>query len=354
MIYLYNYIFLFALGGVGDFKYKKFFLVCFLFYLFFIVGFRGEIDPDFLNYKKIFDLAPSLYFGISDVIDFSKSMGFELIYIFLVSVIKYLNLEFYWVNVVFSFFSTLFIYKISILLNKKINLNLFYCSMVIYANSLIGIFVQIRFGLAALIVFYALILAFNKSYLTSVVWALISCFIHSISFFYFPVVFLYFVFSRVNFNKKIIFCGLVFLFCLIPLLNISENLSILFYMINERYSDYDAFGTGNYYGVMLRVAIIIFFIFLLDFSRLSDLEIGLLFLTVLSVLFWVLSLEMAILYRLGVLAEFGYVVFLSKGRYKSKYYYYLCFVVLTGLLLSRVIAASSDLNFYETIFRRYW
>ena len=124
---------------------ERFFFVFALFFLFIVVSFKGNVDLDYYSYQTLYDIVVEAVEGFP--YSSNESLRFEKGFLLLLTVLKELELQFNFIFVFYAFFTSSFIFLICRSLTS-ISANVSF--VFLYSVSFIGIWVQIRFGLASL------------------------------------------------------------------------------------------------------------------------------------------------------------------------------------------------------------
>lgn len=320
------------------------------FYLFFIIGFKGAVDSDYVSYEFLLYNAPSFKDGLVGINKFSQDYGFELGLTLLNVTLKSLSFELYWFYSIIAFISVYCIYKVSIKNSIK---SCFLTFLFIYITSFIGLWVQIRFGLATLASMVSFFLFFEGKKKSSAFFIVLAFLFHSIVFSILIPIAIYMLFNRVGLNKKKLSILLLFssIFVFIDFSSIINN--VLFFF-NTRYEAYSLEEAGDISSYFIRLCFFIVMLLLIkgklsDFSRIDGFLISLVFS---SVIIFVLATQVTILYRLGVFFELGYIVFLKRSSYVSKSNYFFGLFSIFLMLGYRMLSLENEvLPYYNLLFQ---
>lgn len=327
--------------------YKRIFLLVISFYVFFIIGFKGEVDSDYASYEFLLYNAPTFKEGLAGINKFSQDYGFEFGLTLLNVTLKSLSLKLYWFYSIIAFVSVYCIYKVSI---KNSVQSCFLTFLFIYITSFIGLWIQVRFGLATLASMMSFFLFFEGKKKLSYFFIILAFLFHNIVFSAAIPLIVYLLFNRVGFNKIKIIIFLVFssFFVFIDFSSILNTVLVLF---ASRYEAYSFEEAGNISSYFIRLGFFIVML-LLAKGRLSDfreVDRFLISMVFSSVIIFILATQVTILYRLGVFFELGYIVFLKRSSYISRTNYFFGLCVMFVMLGYRAVSLENEILPYYSV-----
>lgn len=327
--------------------YKHIFLLFICVYLVFIVGLKGDVDPDYVSYEFLFNSSPVLSDGFPAIKRYSDEYGFEFGLTVINVILHSMSLDLYWFFSIIALISVYCIYKISI---KNINSNCFLTFSLLYSISLVGLWIQVRFGLACLAALLSILFYFEKNKLASLFFITISFMFHTIVFSIFIPIAIYFLFGKIGFNKKYMITILLIMSTFI-FIDFSTVLNAVLLIFNDRYGAYSLGESGNILSFYVRFA---FFVVMLIITKnkvheSTNADKFLLSMIFSSVIIFILATQVTILYRLGVFFELGYIYFLRRTSYGSIYNYYFGLLMIIILLLYRMTGFESEVLPYYNI-----
>ena len=337
------------LCAIGSFLkmplYRKLFLFFISFYLFFILAFKGSVDSDYNNYQFLLENSPTFDDGLAGINAFSRDYGFEFGLTLLNLTLNSLGVGLHGFYSFFAFISVLCIYKISLKNN-----NSFLVFSLLYVISFIGLWVQVRFGLACLLSFLASLSYFEGRKKLSFFLFLSSLIFHNITFSLIIPVFIFLFFNKIGFRKDYILYVLM-LFSVFLFFDLSWLLELVLIFFNTRYEAYFFEDTGSVSSYYIRLC---FFIAMLILIKKNLFDIGgrdkfLLSMVVSSVLIFIFASQITIFYRLGVFLELGYIFFLNRYIYVSKYNYIFGVFVIILMLFYRIHDSLGEIKPYFSV-----
>lgn len=311
------------------------------------VGLRGgDVDDDYYSYIKYFELAPTLSNFASDLPSYEEQTsgvekGFSLVASLLASVGGSPEAGIF----AFALVNFLFLYWII----TKYSINYCYSLFIYYCLFLPTFFTHIRFSLALVVGFYALmrLLVYRRKLLS---WLLLvaSPFMHIAAIIFIPTIIAYRFMKRV----KIIHFGVVALLLssLFLFVDFSAIIGGILSYIGGRYEFYVGAGTGSIVSAALRVLFL--FLFLLGFkgvyiTKFSEENLRapsssafniVFFVYCLSTLVWSIGWQVDVLYRLGLALQFSMVLLVP---------YYIYYRAKQSLMSYVLVGASAGLfNIY--------
>lgn len=241
--------------------YKKHILLLFLFLISLVVTFRGG-TRDTYNYKNVFENINS--YDMTSISGFYLDSGMEIGYGYLSYIIYYFWGDYHWVFFSVSFLTLFCLYRLVV----EFHIRYLYFILIYLTNYFFFMqqFMQIRQGLATVLVLYGSILFMKKSYKFAIILLASSIFFHqsAIAFLGF---FLFYYFFKVFFERNVnnislylsLFVFLIFLFR-----------SIL-YLIPTLFIRVEAYSESDYAQVLSPFRLtslrfyILYFIFILIF-----------------------------------------------------------------------------------------
>lgn len=311
------------------------------------VGLRGgDVDDDYYSYIKYFELAPTLSNFASDLQSYEEETsgvekGFSLVASSLASVGASPEAGIF----IFALVNFLFVYWII----TGHSINYCYSLFIYYCLFLPTFFTHIRFSLALVVGFYAVMrLLVYRRKLLSWLLLLISPFMHIAAIIFIPTIVAYRLMSRV----KIIHFGVVALLLsgLFLFVDFSAIIGGVLSYVGGRYEFYVGAGTGSIVSAALRVLFL--FLFLLGFkgvymTRFSEENLRappssgfniLFFIYCLSTLVWSIGWQVDVLYRLGLALQFSMVLLVP---------YYIYYKTKQSIVSYVLVGASAGLfNIY--------
>jgi hypothetical protein len=330
------------------------------------VGLRGgDVDDDYYSYIKYFELAPTLSNFAGDLQHYEEETsgvekGFSLVASLLASVGASPEASIF----IFAFVNFLFLYWII----SRHSINCFYSLFIYYCLFLPTFFTHIRFSLALVVGFYALmrLLVYRRKLLS---WFLMlaSPFMHVAVVIFIPAIVAYRLMSRIkiiHFGVAALLLSSLFLF-----VDFSAIISGVLSYIGGRYEFYVGAGTGSIVSAALRVLFLLLFLLgfkgvcITRFSR-GDFRAPpssgfniLFFIYCLSTLVWSIGWQVDVLYRLGLALQFSMVLLVPYYIYhqtKQSLVSYVLVGASAGLLniyfLYALAGGVSVLGDYHTIF----
>ncbi len=325
-----------------------FFLYVFLIFIFILTGFKGNIDPDYLNYKIYYDLIPGFDSLNEGRIDNIKTLTshVEPAIIYGMSALKTLGLGFQYFYIVSSAFFVFFIYKLSIYFKGQECL----VGLVLYCFYLQPFFIQVRYFIGVLCGLICIMEYMRKEHISKkfIVYFIVGLLFHTVIVFSLPIVF-YKIFK--GYLLKYIYISL-----LLPISLLFINIDYLLQFtpfISERYVNYmnvaNEQNVGNIFSFIVRESLVLFLITLLyisnrfSFSSTFDNEKSKpLFLMIFMMLVvWAFAWRFGMLYRIALLFEFGWLFFLIQK--KKDFYFFFCAIIISSYMLIRLYTGLSEL-----------
>ncbi len=323
---------------------ERYFFVSALFFLLIIVSLKGSVDLDYYSYQTLYDIVV----GTTEKFPYSsnENLRFEKGFLFLLAVFKEFELQFNVIFVFYASFASVFVFLICRSLTS-ISMNVSF--VFLYAVSFIGIWVQIRFGLASLGLLLSVIYFIKSKYVKSFFVYLFSLLTHNIVLAVLIPVFFYIILNRFRFSKLFIF----FVFLIIsPLVFFDfavffENLLVFF---NDRYAGYINESAGSISSYFIRMVLFLTMLFLIrkDLFQMSVLSRFLLSMAFSSVLIFLIASKITIFYRLGVVFELGYLMFFMRENYSSKDKYIVSLFIMFVFILYRFLDVPTIVEPYKT------
>lgn len=322
--------------------------------LFILVGFKGEVDKDYLNYLDLFELAPKFSSNFFDeFINYYNEANFEFGFLLLNSICTSLDLGFGVVYLFFSFFSCLAIFHIC----NLISTNKFFVFIFLYMASFLGLWVQVRFGMASLLAMLAAIFWVNKKFYVSILLIIFAVSFHwSVLAVIFPLS-LYFLIDRGIFSQRSIVLFVISISFLFVFIDVKSNLMLLLNLFASRYDSYTDSGGGGALIYYYRLLVLLVLLHLTDQLSISDNDTSLdhssliLFcFCLVSLFFWSLAWQLEILYRIGVFLEFGYCFFLIRFRYINSARYVVGISLVSFVFTWRWLTSIDELLPYSVSF----
>lgn len=320
-----------------------------LFFIYVMTAFKGNIDPDYLNYKYYFDIIPKITelneFTLLKVRESTSNVEISLIYLF--SFLKFLHID-------FQFFYIIILFIIIILINK---LSYYFpCKslylLIVYCFYFQGLFIFVRYQVGALC---ALLIIFNyaeknKISKNSIFYFILGVSFHSITIFCIPALILFKLRKIILKNYLILLTVPIFIsqFDLTLLLKIAT-------IINPRYIDYiDNYHViGSISSLLIRETLMFFLLFLvyLDKRRIKEVVknnvlLMQLLLLLLLLFIWSIAWRVGILYRIALLYDIAWIFFFSlilKNRLLNN----IKNITLILYLLLRLKTGISELSTYS-------
>ncbi|HCN41944.1 MAG TPA: hypothetical protein DIS95_06035 [Proteus vulgaris] len=320
-----------------------------LLYIYIITAFKGNIDPDYLNYKYYFDIIPEITklndFTLLQIKESTSNVEISLIYLF--SFLKFLHIDFQFFYITILFIIVVLINKLSYYFPYK---SLFL--LIIYCFYFQGLFIFVRYQVGALC---ALLVIFNfseknKININSIFYFILGISFHSITIFCIPALILF------KFRKTILKNYLILL--IIPILISQFDLTILLKiatLINPRYIDYiDNYHIiGNISSLLIREGLILLLLILVYLDKKmiiktikNNVLIMQLLLLLLLLFTWSIAWRVGILYRIALLYDIAWMFFFSVTL-KSKLLNKIKNTILILYLLLRLQTGVSELSTYS-------
>ena len=341
-LYLLPFYFPLLLGSV--FPKAKGLLVFVGFFLILLIGFKSDVDKDYVNYEYLYNSVPSIMDGYSAFAASVKELNIEAGFLLLVSMLKAFELGLSAVFFVVGGISTGLLYYCS----KKLNGNIFLIFAFLYSVSFIGLWVQIRYGLASVALLSAFILFSEKKYIIAILWVLVSMLFHGLGSIAFVVIAVFFCIDKIRLKKSQIAVLIAFVAVCLSLLEPRGVLVDAMGLLNDRYSDYAYDIEGSRLSFYARMVLFLVLVNLIQLGLVRD-RMGVMLLTmvVLSLLAWSVAWSIGILYRVGTFLEMGYSLFLLRGYYASGRNYVLAVILLVVLSTWRIYIAVGELSNYQ-------
>lgn len=319
-------------------------------YLFLIISFKGDVDLDYVSYKILLENAPKISDGLNGIHSYSNEYSFEIGLTLLNIFLNTFNVGLYGFYGFIAFFSIYAIYNISVIRNQS---NCLFVFCLLYVFSFIGLWVQVRYGLACLISLLAIIYFFEGKVKKSIFLILFSMMFHKITLSLFIPFFLYFLFNKIGFKKKyilfllVIFSGLLYV-------DFSIFLKMILIFFNDRYDVYSSEDAGSKLSYFTRLIFLFIMLMLVkkNISDIKNIDKFLVSMVVSSVLIFVFATQITILYRLGVFFELGYIFFLKRTLYGSKFNYNAGVFVIFLMLFYRFLKFEGEVLPYYSILLR--
>lgn len=316
-------------------------------FLAFIVGMGVNVGADYPAYMLMQASSPSLFDSNfkQEFILFYEENGMEIIFTFFTVLIKTLGLNDQYIFLLMSTLSSFFIYKIC----KKFNIQIaFVVFLAIYLLTFSGLWTQIRYGLAILMVFYACIIFAEKKYFPALLLVALAAGIHSISLAIFIVLLSYEVLRRINVSIPIIALAVLFISLVFLSVDVKPIIMLVMQHLNPRYAAYEETG-GTQMNYLIRLIFCASLFMLLSKSNIkNDNKFFMFFILVAwSLIIWSLAWRIDVLYRVGVMFEFGYLLFVIRSAYLNSTYFLVGTLLLIFLLIWRLAKAMDTLNEYS-------
>lgn len=330
------------------------------------VGLRGgDVDDDYYSYIKYFEQAPTLDSFASDLQSYEEQTsgvekGFSLVASLLASVGGSPETGIF----LFALVNFLFLYWILI----KYSINYFYSLFIYYCLFLPTFFTHIRFSLALVVGFYALMrLLVYRRKLGAWLLLVSAPFVHIAAIIFIPTIIGYRFMERVklvNFGVLILLLSSIFLF-----VDFSALIWAILSYVGGRYEFYVGAGTGSIVSAAVRVLFL--FLFLAGFNgvcaaRFSEENLRapgassyniVFFVYCLATVVWSIGWQVDVLYRLGLALQFSMVLLVPYYIYYRAQQRMMSYIVVglsTGLFnvyfLYALAGGVSVLGDYQTIF----
>lgn len=326
---------------------KKYLLKPIVIFLIIIVGMGFNIGIDYPAYINMFETAPSLFdAGFSKNFSFYYAQhGVEFFYaslnVFLASLTQWGQIIFLAISVLSGYF----IYKTCMRFSSP---SCYVVFMVIYIMAFSGLWNQIRYGLAILMVFYACLLFVEKRYIKTILLVAFAAGIHTISLAIVFVLGSYAYLRSRNVTTHVIALATICTALTLLFVDVTSLLMTLLQGVNSRYSAYEEAG-GSQVNFLIRLAFFLVMFGLLSHKSIkNDNTLFMLFLlTCWSLVIWSIAWRIDVLYRIGVMFEFGYLLFVMRKAYSKQAYYLVGLSLLAILMIWRLIKAIETLNEYS-------
>jgi|GEM_PF-2606138 len=318
----------------------------FIFLVALFVGLRGNVDPDYLNYNYIFNISPSIGEGWGTLVAHIEEVKLEPVFLLVVSFLKESGANFVFLNLICSWVCFFFLKKIC-----AFNENYWISFSYIYANAFVGLWVQIRFGVAIFLTAYAILLFSEKHKIKSIFIFVVSMLVQSASIIYLPIIFSYRIIEtfKINIWKFFIF---IFVFSIpLSLLPLRAQIGDFLIFFNQRYFEYALEGGGTYISFLYRVALISVLFFLIKKDKvLEEFEKIMMVMVMFSLLIWAIAWQFPILYRIGTLCDTGFLLFLNRKIYsrRAKYLFASSIIFFVGVI--RLASAMQPMRDYIPFF----
>lgn len=323
---------------------KRNFAFVALIFMFLIVSLKGDIDPDYFNYFYIYNVVLDSTEGFP--FSSNEQLKFEKGFLFFLALLKEFELEYYYFYGGYAFFSTIFILLITRSLEQA-NANMVF--LFLYAVSFVGIWVQVRFGLASLGLLLSIIYFFKSNYFKSFFVYLFSLLTHNIVLAVLMPVIFYILLNKFKVRKFFI-CFILLFVSFFVFLDFSVFFEALLVFFNDRYIAYIDEDIGSSKSYFIRVVFFLVMLFLIrkDLFNMSGLNRFLLCMAFSSVLVFMVASKIVILYRLGVAFEMGYLMFFMRENYSNKNKYVIALMFMFLFVLYRLLDVPSIVEPYKT------
>ncbi|EEV9917377.1 EpsG family protein [Escherichia coli] len=335
------------------FKSERLFLWIFLLFVMILTGFKGYIDPDYVNYKFYFDLIPE--FRYLDSANLSRikllTSDVELSVIYGMTILKSLGLGFQYYYIFTSLFFVFLIARLSSYFKG------YECivGLVIYCFYIQPLFIQVRYLVGVLCGLICLMDVYknNKVTFRSLIYFFVGFLFHKVIIFIIPLVLLRFIWKYVARHLFIAFL-LPCLFIIIPIDSVLQYTSL----ISDRYVNYLVSSSeqkelGSVLSFIVREVLAVAMLLLLfmannySFDKITQTkQSNVLIMILLAMLStWALAWQFGMLYRIALLFEFGWVFFLIQKNERS--INFAIFLILFMYMIIRLVTGLSELKPYE-------
>lgn len=323
---------------------ERYFFVSALFFLLIIVSLKGSVDLDYYSYQNLYDIVVETTekFPYSS----NESLRFEKGFLFLLAVFKEIELKFNFIFLFYASFTSLFIFLICrSLVSASVNFSFIF----LYCVSFVGIWVQIRFGLASLGLLLSVILFFKSKYVKSFFVYLFSLLTHNIVLAILIPVFFYIFLNKFKISKLFI-CFFLLAVSFFVFLDFSVVFEVLLVFFNDRYAAYidESLGSSRSYFIRVFFFLVMLFLIRKDLFNMSALNRFLLCMAFSSVLVFMIASKIVILYRLGVAFEMGYLMFFMRENYSNKNKYIVALLFMFAFVLYRFLDVPLIVEPYKT------
>lgn len=323
---------------------ERFFFVFALFFLFIVVSLKGSVDLDYYSYQTLYNavVETTEKFPYSS----NENLKFEKGFLFVLSVFKELDFKFNSIFLFYAFFTSFLIFLICrLLVSTSVNFSFVF----LYSVSFVGIWVQIRFGLAALGLLLSIIYFFKSNYFKSFFVCLFSLLTHNIVLAVLMPVLFYILLNKFKIRKLFI-CFILLVISFFVFLDFSNFFEVLLVFFNDRYIAYidESLGSSKSYFIRVFFFLVMLFLIRKDLFNMSALNRFLLCMSFSSVLVFMIASKIVILYRLGVAFEMGYLMFFMRENYSNKNKYVIALMFMFSFILYRLLDVPSIVEPYKT------
>lgn len=318
-----------------------------LFASFLMVALKGDVDKDYLGYETLFNMAPTWVDGYSAFHEYATQVAIEPGFLFLNVTFKSLGFGFNSIFIFAAATSFLFIYLIA----NSLPGNKFLIFIFLYVSCFIGLWVQIRFGLACLLVLYAAILFAKVKYFEALLVILFSLSLHSVTLIVIFGYLIYRVLCTKEVSARAITTFLLIFSVFISFVSFGDLLAAGLSSFNSRYEVYGMDEGGSRISFLIRLALFSSLILLVKNDFFKDrTKMTFFALSLCAVLVWSFGWGVSILYRLGTLFEFGFCIFLCRDAYKYTLNYSIALLVIFLLLAWRFYYVLLEVDAYKFFF----
>lgn len=311
-----------------------------------MIGLRGNVDADYLNYLSMYEKVPTFSDGIT--LDAYSDIHGEVLYLFLNTLFKSLGLDFS--ALLIAVVTCSIFLKIYVISKYVININLVLALYFSFAYFLVE-FIQIRWGLAISFTILSILFLEKSKYALSILFCIIAGLIQSLSLIIFPFLILYPVLKgRLAGNKLFFVIIIFFLPSILFVLNMVTGGEAIFDLVFKLYPPaikvittskyYQAGGASTtlvlYYLVQYFSSMIVIYLSSIDrknLSNKSDTLLAIYFLAYISSLQFLFLFSSIISQRINglLVLVLSIVLIRSFEISKDKLYYvalYLCMFML--------------------------
>lgn len=338
-------------GNVKHNQISFVFIIFSLFSLFILIAFKGDVEPDYYNYRDIFYNAPNLNYLTFNSLGkaISASFGIEPGILFVSSLLHFLGLHYQNLILFFSILNvtlSVLIWKIEGSINKFTYLSLF---ILIFYQSY---FVQIRFAAGAFLAYLAIFVFFRGMKKLSLILFLFAVFFHNIAVL-FLVLPLFFV-TRLFWDRHGLVLLLIFFISFIDFYSIFELVAEIFFPRYVVYFSLEDDYEGNKFLFYWRFVVCFFLFFVLSFGERAIIdsenliESFLKFCLFMNLFSWAVGYDFSIFYRVAWFFDIGLLYFLLAAKKSNSVTKQITiFFVVATLLVYRSSISIADFTSYR-------
>ncbi|EMB8479490.1 EpsG family protein [Providencia rettgeri] len=319
--------------------------------LFLLISFKGNIEPDYYNYKLLFDNGPTL----SELNSYTLSQaqliinGIEPGIILLNSIIKFFGGSYQYSIILINIFNFILILYIAKFFEPKFRYLIITTLCFIFFQ---GMFIQVRFTLSCLLAYVSFLNFIKSKFFHAAICFIIAFLFHTIAIFSFVLILVWLY--RNYLYKKIKFLFLIIIpFVFVdptPVIQfIVDNLSSRYLYYINLYDGITASQFPFFWRLIVNI-ILITIIFYREpelFNNQADLNKFLLIICLLNVLSWAIGYKFPILYRVSWFFDLGYLfypIIYSQSKYVIKKFIFI--IIFMIFLYMRVLNGLDSFDVY--------